>query len=107
MPSNPERTRCHRNLWVIYDLTYTGDSLDGVFEEIERPRDKCPGFFQYESGFAPDQHFQRRDEKQREKLQWRIAILGFGGALIGAIVGSRLHELVSWVAELWHNVTSR
>lgn len=101
MPANTEQTGCSKNLWVDYELTYFGDSEDGVFEEIERPRRKCPGFFWHEHGFTPAQHLEHQEQRRREQLQWKIAILGFFGGVLGALIGSFLRDLPHWIASVW------
>ena len=68
MPAHPEQTRCFKNLWD-YDLHYTGDTFDGVIEEIERSRDDCPGFIPYEAGFTPGQHLEIQLEQKKQKLE--------------------------------------
>jgi hypothetical protein len=100
MPTHSEQTDCFRNLWVEYDLNYWEPSLEGVFDELKRSRDKCVGFFPYESGFTPAQHLERQEGRRREKLQWRIARLGFFGALLGALIGSVLPSLWRWLERL-------
>jgi len=87
MPANPEQTRCFKNLWD-YGLIYSGDTFDGVVEEIEKDRDGCAGFASYDAGFTPVQHLEHQIEKRKEELQWKIAKLGFLGALLGAILGT-------------------
>lgn len=108
MPADPEQTGCYRNCWTDYDLTYSGDSLNGVFEELGRPRQKCPGFFQYEPGFTPAQDLERQEERRREQVQWRTAKVGFWGAFLGALIGvvlpSLLHRMVGgwrWIEGLF------
>lgn len=96
MPTHPEQTRCFKNLWD-YDLTYIGDTFDGVIEEIELSRDNCPGFVTYEAGFTPAQHLEAQLEQRKERLQWRIAKLGFWGALLGGIVGTIILSLLKWI----------
>ncbi|MBN1291131.1 MAG: hypothetical protein JXB48_04760 [Candidatus Latescibacteria bacterium] len=96
MPAHSEQTRCFKNLW-IYDLIYSGDTFNGVIEEIERNRDDCPGFLPYEAGLTPAQHLESQLEKRKEKLQWRIAKLGFWGALFGGIVGTLLYQFFNWL----------
>lgn len=98
MPAHPEQTRCFKNLWD-YDLHYVGDTFGGVIEEIERGRDDCPGFLPYEAGFTPVQHLENQIEQRKEKLQWRIAQLGFFGALFGGIAGAIIIAILKWVAE--------
>ena len=100
MPTHSEQTECFRSLWVEYDLTYFEPSLEGVLDELLRCRDNCPGFFPYESGFTPAQHLERQAGRRREKLQWQIARLGFFGALLGALIGSVLSNLLRWVERL-------
>jgi hypothetical protein len=87
MPAHCEQTRCFKNLWD-YDLHYSGDTFDGVVEELGRPRDECPGFASYEAGLTPAQHLENQIEQRKKKLQWRIAKLGFRGALLGGIAGA-------------------
>jgi hypothetical protein len=98
MPAHPDRTRCFKNLWD-YDLHYLGDSFDGVVEEIGRPRDDCPGFASYEAGFTPEQQLEHQIEQRKEKLQWRIAKLGFFGAILGGIAGTVILAILKWVLE--------
>ena len=98
MPANSERTRCFKNLWD-YELHYSGDTFEGVFEELERLRDECSGFAPYEAGFTPAQHLERQIEQRKEKLQWRIAKLGFLGALLGGLVGSVIFPELRWLVE--------
>ena len=64
MPANPEQTRCYKRLWD-YDLHYFGDTFVGVIEEIERSRDKCPGFALYEPGLTPAQHLEIQLEQRK------------------------------------------
>ena len=61
-----------------------------MIEELGRPRDECPGFASYEAGFTPGQHLENQVEQRRETLQWRIAKLGFWGALLGGAAGALL-----------------
>lgn len=98
MPAHPEQIRCFKNLWD-YDLHYSGDTFDGVIEEIERGRDDCPGFEPYGAGFTPEQHLENQIEQRKEKLQWRIAKLGFWGALLGGVVGTIIVYLLKWLIE--------
>ena len=99
MPAHPEQTRCFKNLWD-YDLIYVGDTFDGVIEEIGRNRDDCPGFLPYEAGLTPAQHLESQVEQRKEKLQWRIAKLGFWGALLGGIAGTILYQCFNWLIKL-------
>jgi len=96
MPVHPEQTRCFKNLWD-YDLNYTGGTFDGVIEEIERGRNNCAGFLPYEAGLTPAQHLESQIEQRKEKLQWRIAKLGFWGALLGGIAGTILLQFLKWL----------
>jgi hypothetical protein len=96
MPAHPEQTRCFKNLWD-YDLIYTGDDFHGVVEEIERERNQCPGFASHEAGFTPEQHLEHQIEQRKEKLQWRIAKLGFYGALLGGIAGTIIIAVLKWL----------
>lgn len=95
MPAHSEQTRCFKNLWD-YDLIYSGDTFDGVIDEISRSRDECSGFVSYEAGFNPAQHLENQIEQRKEKLQWRIAKLSFLGAILGAIVGTIILTILKW-----------
>lgn len=98
MPAHSEQTRCFKDLWD-YDLHYSGDTFDGVIEEIERSRDDCPGFELYEPGFTPEQHLENQIQQRKEKLQWRIAKLGFWGGLLGGAVGTIIVWFLKWLIE--------
>jgi hypothetical protein len=100
MPSHPEQTACHKNLWVEYDVTYSGDSMEGVFDELERSRDQCAGFLSYEPGLSPTQHIERQEQERRERLQWRTAKLSFFGGL-GALIGSLGSNIPRWFVIVW------
>lgn len=99
MPSHPEGTRCFKNLWD-YDLHYVEDSFDGVLEELSRPREACRGFLQYSAGRTPAEHLEQEVEDRKGKLQWRVAKLGFWGALLGAALGTLLAGLVQWLLKV-------
>lgn len=58
LPPDAEKTQCFRHLWIGYDLNYCTNSLDGVVEELKRPRDGCEGFFPHQPGYTPDEHRQ-------------------------------------------------
>jgi hypothetical protein len=104
MPANSETTNCYRNLWVGYDLTYIGNSLGGVFEEINADRNKCPGIFRYESSYSPAEHLKLQEQSRLQKFQLKIALLPFLGGVIGAILGSLLHDTIR---VLRHWITAR
>lgn len=104
MPANPERTRCFQDCWVDYDLSYVGDSFDGVLEELDANRNKCQSFIQYESGFTPAEHLEREEQRRRERIQLRIAKWGFLGGLIGALVGSTLPSFWKWLLPLLRRI---
>lgn len=101
MPANPEQTRCFKNLWVEYDLTYTTGDFQGVVAEVETDRSECAGFALYEAGFTPEQHLEHQIEERKEKLQWRIAKLGFYGGLLGGAVGTIGAAVLKWLFELF------
>jgi hypothetical protein len=98
MPAHSDKTRCFKNIWE-YDLHYVGDSIAGVFDELESPRDECTGFARYEPGLSPARHLERQEEERKGKLQLRIARLGFYGALIGGVVTAIILEVLKWVIE--------
>jgi ribosomal protein S27AE len=86
MPAHPERTTCSKNLWVSYDLHYSGDSWEGILEELDRSRNKCPGFFAYNAGLSLAAHAERQEKRHGERIQWATAGLAFLGALIGGLL---------------------
>jgi hypothetical protein len=88
----PERISCAKKLWTV---------LDRVDEEIDRPRQKCTGFFRHEGGISPAQHFELQEQRRREGLQWRIAMLGFFGVVLVAFKGSFLRDIPHWLVSLW------
>jgi hypothetical protein len=98
MPAHPEWTNCFQERWIDYDLNYSGDSFGAVLEELESDRDGCDGFIKYEPGSNPQQHLETKEQLRRENVQWRTAKLSFLGALIGALIGSVLPKLMSWLA---------
>jgi len=101
LPAGALLTNCRRSLWVGYELAYGGPDLDGVFQEIEKSRKKCIGFFRYEPAFTPTQHLDLQEQRRREKLNWKIARLGFFGGVLGALIGSFLRDLPHWIASAW------
>jgi len=94
MPANPEKARCYQNRWVDYELGYSGDSIDGVAEELKTSRDDCGGFINHEPGSTPQQHLDRQEQLRKERVQSRIALLAFLGALLGALIPSILSRLL-------------
>jgi len=98
MPADAEQTRCFKNLW-LYDLTNATANFNGVIEEIERDRHQCRGFASYDAGFSPQQHLDHQEGQRKERLQWRIAKLGFFGALLGGILGTMVPAAMKWFFE--------
>lgn len=96
MPANPEQAFCYKNLWVNYDLSYSGDSLIGVIEELQEDRDQCSGFLSYEAGFAPEQHIEHQIELRKERLQWKIARFSFFGGFVGGVAAT----ILKWILDL-------
>lgn len=105
MPVHYQDTGCFRNLWPLYDVTYSGNAVEGIFDELQRSRKDCAGFAAYESGYTPAQHLERLEERRKERFQWRIAKLGFVGALTGALIGSILPHVPHWIAAAWNFFT--
>jgi hypothetical protein len=97
LPAGAELTNCRRGLWAGYELTCCTPDIDGVFDEIEKNRNKCIGFFRYEPAFTPAQHLDIQEQRRREKLNWKIARLGFFGGVLGALIGSFLRDLPRWI----------
>lgn len=89
---NPGSTNCAKHLW-------TGQ----VLEEINLPREQCRGFFRYEPGHNPTKHLELQEQRRREKLSWKIALLG----IFGGVLGSFLRDIPRWIATLWKFIASR
>lgn len=95
LPAGAVLTNCRKNRWAGYELTYVEPHLDGVFDEIEKDRKKCSGFFRYEPGFTPIQHLERQEQKRRERLQYKIVIFSLVAGAVGGIVSSLLRSFAS------------
>lgn len=78
-----EELQCFRLLWVDYDLTYTGTDTNGIFDEVQRARRNCQGFFRYRPGWAPTGH----QDLLLKKLERREKIFL---VILGSIIGSLL-----------------
>ena len=79
---------CYRDQWTAKVERFIEDgNLD---RELHADRRDCRYFFQYEPNFTPEEHRDRQDERRKERLQWRIALLGFAGALLGGLIGTFL-----------------
>ena len=94
MPSEPEQLRCFRSSWVDYDLTYVGPSIDGMFDELERARRSCPGFYRHKHGWSPSEHlgFVKSTAERRSKILV---------AVVSAVVGGAITVLVTWLMKDW------
>ena len=83
---------CTRSLWVHYDLTYSGGSTRGIFDELKEQRRYCVGYLKYRPGFSPTEHrdilLKRVDSK--EKLTF---------AMLGAIAGGIVALFFAWIAK--------
>ena len=80
---------CYRDQWTTKDVERFIE--DGNLDrELHADRRDCRYFFQYEPNFTPEEHRDRQDERRKERLQWRIALLGFAGALLGGLIGTFL-----------------
>ena len=80
---------CCRSLWVDYDLTYFGTSVAGVFDEVQKDRRDCVGFFRYKPGWSPSGHQDLLLKTLETKQKTAFALLG-----------SLLTLLCLWVAKL-------
>ncbi len=88
MPVNAEQTKCYKQLWVLYDLSFAREDMDGIFDELRRDRKYCAGYLKYQPTLNPKEHVELAEKRREERLQWRTAILGFIGALFGAFLGT-------------------
>lgn len=93
LPADPNSTRCYKGLWDSDLDTFTDFAT--LHDELRQDRSRCNYFVQYEPNFSPLKHQERQDEKRKERLQLKIAWLGFAGGLIGSIVGQILWFLFS------------
>jgi hypothetical protein len=93
LPADSNHTRCCKGLWDS-DLDGSVDSRT-LHDELRRDRKSCAYFAKYEPTFNPNGHQERQDEKRKESLQLKIALLGFSGGLLGSIVGQILWFLFS------------
>ncbi|MFH1595522.1 MAG: hypothetical protein ABIG94_04015, partial [Pseudomonadota bacterium] len=87
--------QCFRSLWVDYDLIYAGTDENGIFDEVQKQRRNCQGFFPYRPGWSPTGHkdlLQKRLER-REKVF--LVVLGlFIGSLL-TFLSTRLTKFFS------------
>jgi hypothetical protein len=91
MPAHPERTECFKHLWVQYDLIYFDYSADGVFDELDRPRDECPGFVSYEAGYTPEKLLKRIEEDSRAQIAGERL-----GKALGQVMEKRANDAASF-----------
>lgn len=89
-----DETRCYKDQWGARFVEGSIEEED-LDRELNADRRDCRYFFQYEPNFTPEEHRDRQDERRRERLQWRIAVLGFVGALLGGLVGTLGSSLFS------------
>ena len=84
-----DEMRCYKDQWATgYVEGSIGD--EDLDRELREDRRDCRYFVQYEPNFTPAEHLDRQDERRKERLQWKIALLGFAGALIGSFLGKFL-----------------
>jgi hypothetical protein len=99
LPSRWEDTRCCRGQWVDFDLNGGGE-LDAIGREMREPRTACRFFFPYAPGYTPKQHLDLHEKHRDKRLQVKIAIWAFVGALVGSLI-EHFTDLVSFVIKLW------
>jgi len=51
-----EMLNCSRSLWVDYDLIYASFDAKGIYDELQKQRKDCEGFFSYRPGVSPKEH---------------------------------------------------
>jgi hypothetical protein len=77
---------CYRQLWIEYNLTYSGSCAEGIFSEIEKQRRDREGILRNWPGWTPIQHYdtllKRIDNKEKTKY---------------AVIGSTLTFLFQWL----------
>jgi hypothetical protein len=91
--ANTEQTHCYKQLWES-DIQFGTLDPETLISELNSDRSSCLKFVRHEPTFSPSEHQQRHDKREEEsriaKLQMKIAWLGFGGGLVGSVVGQGL-----------------
>jgi len=96
LPGGMETLQCYRSLWVNYDLTYSGHSIEGQLEEVNNRR-HCEGFLRYKPGLSPGEHKQRLAKSEERKSQFKYTLLAAVLAAILALVGQTGQQ---WLAKV-------
>lgn len=86
---------CYRDQWTARYVEGSIEDAD-LDRELHEDRRDCRYFFEYEPNYTPKQHRDRQDDLRKEKLQLRIALLGFAGALLGGLLGTLLPFLLAF-----------
>lgn len=78
---------CSRSLWVVYDLTYVGTDAEGIFDEVQKERRGCKGFFRYRPGWSPTGHQDMLLKALERRKNFFYVLLGsFIGSLLSLII---------------------
>lgn len=89
-----EKLMCFRSLWVYFDLTYCGvPPADEIFDMVQKQQRNCKGYFRYMPGWSPSGH----QELLLKALEWKQK---FRFAVLGAVLGSGLTLLATWMGKL-------
>jgi hypothetical protein len=84
--SDEAAVTCHKRLWNWED-----DSPFNIIRaEANQTRYGCLGFYPYSPGRSPEVHLKLEDERRVFWHQRLIALLAFGGGLLGALIGAML-----------------
>ena len=70
-----EKIQCFSKLWLEYDLIYFGFCAEGKFNELEKHRHDCEGFFAYRPGWSPSGHQDLLLKDQSKKEQRRLVLV--------------------------------
>lgn len=90
-----ETLRCHRSLWVGYDLTYSGNPDMPKLDVVTEWR-RCEGFLSYKPGLSPEEHMERLARSDERKAQFAYTLLA---AILGGGLSSVLTLLGLWAAK--------
>jgi len=71
---------------VEYDLIYTAPSVEGILDELQRPRRTCEGFLVYRPGWSPTGHQDLLLKGIARKEKILFAVLGWVLGVIGTLL---------------------
>lgn len=83
--------RCFRSLWIVQDLPLDlraprftlWPDFNVIYEELERPRRRCRGFYPYDPGRSPSKHLDLVQRTAEKRLRFWLILVG--AVLVGLI----------------------